>query len=194
MTWDELVLESNTAQNAITWENCTLRHYLNNDFYNKFSDNDKSRIAQRTIANNDNPWFGIAGGSNTNDNIFLLSIEEVARYLGDGNLARLPMSADEKFIWDDSGMPNDANKLKLHKEVGYPNHSFFIDLYGNPKRVAKDISGAATWWWLRSPGSRSFGVAFVLDAGVIALCNSDHMLFVKEGFFPGVRPALWLNL
>ncbi|MCL1987589.1 MAG: DUF6273 domain-containing protein, partial [Firmicutes bacterium] len=60
----DLILEErpyHREYTAITWENCTLRHYLNNDFYNKLSE--KSRIAQRKISNKDNQWFGTSGGN-----------------------------------------------------------------------------------------------------------------------------------
>jgi len=68
----------------ITWEGCALRRYLNGEFYNKnFSDNEKSRISERIVINSNNPWYGTNGGGNTNDRIFLLSIEEVVRYFGD---------------------------------------------------------------------------------------------------------------
>ena len=65
---------------AITWEQCTMRQYLNNDFYNKLPDADKSRIAQRTVQNPDNTDYGTKGGNDTSDRVFLFSIEEAERY------------------------------------------------------------------------------------------------------------------
>ena len=34
----------NSKKNDITWEKCTLRKWLNNDFYNSFSEEEKSFI------------------------------------------------------------------------------------------------------------------------------------------------------
>ena len=65
----------------ITWEICELREYLNGSFYNDtFSEEEKEWIAESDIVNSDNPEFGTAGGNNTKDRIFLLSIEEAQKY------------------------------------------------------------------------------------------------------------------
>ncbi|MCL1997965.1 MAG: DUF6273 domain-containing protein, partial [Turicibacter sp.] len=184
----ELVLEKrpyNDKQTDITWENCTLRDYLNKDFYNKLSD--KGRIVQSTIKNDNNPWFDTSGGNNTTDNIFLLSIEEVVKYLGDGNLTRPKMSENEKQFWESrdwmkGGAPD------WFKKRGYPGYSMGIDWDGNSKRVAKDTSGAAAWWWLRSPGYFTDGAARVFEDGDVYV---DGYSVSASG---GVRPALWLNL
>ena len=59
-----------------TWESCTLRTYLNGEFYNSFSADDKAKIALTHNTNLDNPEYGIDGGNDTNDYIYLLSIDE----------------------------------------------------------------------------------------------------------------------
>ncbi|MCL2378740.1 MAG: DUF6273 domain-containing protein [Defluviitaleaceae bacterium] len=75
----------------VTWERCSLRQYLNEDFYNSFSDKDKSRILETNVVTPNNPHVGFitgilsprtgTGGKDTTDNIFLLSIDEVMEYL-----------------------------------------------------------------------------------------------------------------
>ena len=59
----------------ITWENSHIRAYLNNDFLNTFSAEDRDRIVLTNVVNNDNP-LGADGGNDTIDYIFLLSIDE----------------------------------------------------------------------------------------------------------------------
>ena len=67
-----------------TWETCILRGYLNGEFYDEtFSYAEKELIAETTVITNSNPYCGTDGGNDTNDKIFLLSIEEVVRYFGD---------------------------------------------------------------------------------------------------------------
>ncbi|MFS0490920.1 DUF6273 domain-containing protein [Leadbetterella byssophila] len=61
----------------ITWAECELRKYLNNEFYNTFNQDEKAKIAAVTNCNPDNPWFKTKGGTDTIDSIFLLSLEEV---------------------------------------------------------------------------------------------------------------------
>jgi hypothetical protein len=67
----------------VTWEECYLRHYLNNDFLNSFSESDRERIAETYVINSDNPEYGTNGGENTQDRIFLLSYDEEERYCRD---------------------------------------------------------------------------------------------------------------
>ena len=64
----------------ITWEKCTLRKYLNGEFYNQFNEEEKSQIVKTKVINNDNSKYGTAGGNDTEDNIFLLSIDEANKY------------------------------------------------------------------------------------------------------------------
>ena len=63
----------------VTWQNCTLRKWLNNDFYNTaFSENEKSLIKD-TIMVTDNHADYI---TETQDKVFLLDIDQANSYLG----------------------------------------------------------------------------------------------------------------
>ncbi|MGN1392964.1 MAG: DUF6273 domain-containing protein [Succinivibrionaceae bacterium] len=65
----------------ITWENCDLRKWLNNEFINNaFSKNKQKEIQLTNITNNDNAVYGTTGGNDTKDKVFLLSIDEVKKY------------------------------------------------------------------------------------------------------------------
>ena len=65
----------------VTWETCTLRSWLNGEFYNTvFSTAEKRRILNVTIKNPDNPQYRTKGGNDTKDRIFLLSIDEAKQY------------------------------------------------------------------------------------------------------------------
>lgn len=107
----------------ITWVNCDLRVYLNDEFYNEFSQNEKAKIITVTNKNLDNQWFKTKGGEDTTDNIFLLSLEEVCEYFGDSK-AKLQNKGSQKW---------------------------FIDDQNNRKRKAK-YGNDYHWWRLRSPG------------------------------------------
>lgn len=76
ISWQEWI-----ATNNITWETSLYRKWLNNDFYDlAFSDEEKDQILLVTIDTPDNPHFGTSGGNNTEDHIFLLSIDEAGQY------------------------------------------------------------------------------------------------------------------
>lgn len=65
----------------ITWETCTLRKYLNGEFKRKtFNDNEQRMIIKTHIVNKDNEEYGTSGGNDTDDYIFLLSLDEVKLY------------------------------------------------------------------------------------------------------------------
>ncbi len=74
----------NIEKKDITWETCTLRKWLNEDFYNTaFSSSEQIKIDTTNVINNDNPVCGTSGGNLTVDKIFLLSYEEADRYFTD---------------------------------------------------------------------------------------------------------------
>lgn len=62
---------------SITWEYSTIRSWLNGDFINSaFSSNEQMAIKTTNLKNDDNPEYGTMGGNDTEDRIFLLSIDE----------------------------------------------------------------------------------------------------------------------
>ncbi|MCL2063078.1 MAG: DUF6273 domain-containing protein [Candidatus Cloacimonetes bacterium] len=152
-----------TSSTDITYADCSLRAYLNGEFYNSsaFSNADRERIVQVINVNENNQWFGTNSGANTQDRIFLLSIAEVVKYFGDsGQLAYRPSGA-----WS-------------------------IDDQYNTNRIATFFDGSATFWWLRSPGSRTTYASLVRITGELNVSG----IIVNNNFHGGVRPALWLNL
>ena len=185
----ELALEERAYHEectAITWENCTLRHYLNNEFFfNTFNAEERGRIHRGTVINNDNPWTfakrgfldNAPGGNNTQDHIFLLSIEEVVCYFGGADLLELGRTESNRdgsipglwyeVIWED----NEVSRARIaYYAAGY-------------------AAGWASRWLLRSPGDGPDRAADVGSVGSISVfgCSDACM----SG---GVRPALWLNL
>ena len=71
------MIRFNEEYEAIVWADSSIRKYLNEDFYNEnFSDEEKSKIIEVTNSTPDNEWFGTEGGPDTQDKIFLLSIED----------------------------------------------------------------------------------------------------------------------
>lgn len=66
---------------SVTWENSTMRSWLNSNFLNgSFSAQERQYISQSYIANNSSAAFGTYGGNATYDYLFLLSQDEVRSY------------------------------------------------------------------------------------------------------------------
>ena len=147
---------------AVTWEDSDIRKYLNTEFLNSFSQADRNRIAETKVVTNNNPWYGTNGGSSTTDKIFLLSLEEILQYFGDSG--------------------------RLNNRQGQ--EGWFSDQYSQ-SRIAYNKAGTASWWWLRSPGIRTYSAAGVRNDGDV---DVNGCLVYHHSVGGGVRPALWLNL
>ena len=93
---EKIIEERAYKRKDITWETCKLRRYLNGAFYNKFSSQDRARIAETRITTN-NPWY--KEGNATNDKIFLLSIQELALYYAHGHVALANISDIRPALW-----------------------------------------------------------------------------------------------
>ena len=159
---------------GITWENCSLRKYLNEEFYEKFSMVDKARIMKVINKNSDNQWYGIDGGEDTNDKIFLLSMEEVVcQYFGDSSLKLFHPRTNQRYWFE----RKDEN---------------------NCKRIAKliDNTEQVWWWWTRTPGRVKVKAVYVHGDGNIGIQGNNILKGnISDGKCTGgVRPALWLKL
>ena len=70
----------------VTWETCSLRKWLNNNFFNNAFSLEEQKFVQSTeLENPDNSKYGTDGGNATKDKIFLLSIDEAGRYLSESS-------------------------------------------------------------------------------------------------------------
>jgi len=176
-----------SSKTDITWEKCSMREYLNNEYYNKFTEEEKARIIETKNSNPPNLWYGTKGGADTVDKIFLLSLEDVVKYFGDSgdykNKKRQEVDHDKSTAIDiDSGN---------YKIVTFesPNGYYVFDEY-NDVRIAKDNSGKRYHGWtLRTPGENSYSVAFVDRVGALAVVGG--WVGPSGG---SVRPAMWVKM
>ncbi|MCL1804309.1 MAG: DUF6273 domain-containing protein [Eubacteriaceae bacterium] len=182
------------------WGSSPLRSWLNNEFYSGFSTQEKSRITETNVVNNDNPWYGTDGGPDTVDKVFLLSIEEVAMYFGDsGALAN--WNGEDNGIRDEYGdnrqavlNMTDEQQKNAAKRIAASIYSMKSDgmmqTYEEAMEHFERRNGAVYWWWLRSPGARSDLAAHV--HGGLSGVNIFGDLIGYETY--GVRPAMWILL
>ena len=71
----------NTSYSDDTWETCTLRKWLNNNFINSaFTADEKAMIPTVTVSADKNPNYSTNPGNATQDQVFLLSITEANKY------------------------------------------------------------------------------------------------------------------
>ena len=72
----------NNIHDNTTWANCSLRKWLNDEFYNTaFSNEERALIVTSQILADKNPKYKSEPGKQTKDKVFLLSVNEVEQYI-----------------------------------------------------------------------------------------------------------------
>ena len=126
------------ADEPVSWETCSLRAWLNGDFYRAaFNDYEKQHILKIPVTADRNTYCNTDAGNSTDDHVFLLSLPEV------NALLRRKLSAKRKCEADPADAP-----------------------YADNDNKAADDTGCV--WWLRSPGSEKNEAACVNGDGQIS--------------------------
>ena len=143
----------NSSAETVTWEECTLRKWLNSKFLdNAFTTQEQGAVLESLVANEDGAK-GSEAGADTYDKVYLLSIYEVI----DPDLG-FPTD------WKDKG----GTRVALNTEYTVSKNALT-----NP-----DMSGA---WWLRTPGDAN-NAANVFNAGNVFVrggCVNNFIFAVR---------------
>ncbi len=136
---------SNEQNTDIIWEDCSLRKTLNGEFYERaFIKEEREIILKSVLDNKGNENYGRKGGNDTEDYIFLLSIEETEEYFGHSRWE----SAANRILW-----PRKKGMLELwtlRSPGDSRNTAAFVDEYGvSGSDPMKDIMcGARAAMWI----------------------------------------------
>lgn len=127
-------LPYNNVYGNTTWEQCSLRNWLNGTFLETaFTAEEKTSILMTEVDNSrlqNNDEWPVKGSNNTEDLIFLLSYADTDRYFANAE-ARICTPTD------------------------------YAVSMGADVRTLDDGITSAGWWWLRSPGEDSKQASFV---------------------------------
>ncbi len=183
-------------EEEISWENCTLREWLNETFYNSaFNAEEKQRIATTLLENVWNPWNVLAEYEYTEDKVFLPSMEDMLS--GDYFYTeKAPESAAFTF---DGYFQTDAERMARgvyeEEQTTYHASGYVNDFDGMPY-------GA---YWLRASSRveyRSYDEKkenpYLVVAGISFDGSLDTTAYNTIGNShydeKGVRPAIWVEL
>ena len=134
----------NEYQMYTTWERCTLRYWLNNEFFNKaFSAEEKQYVLQSDVSADKNPWRSTNLGSATKDKVFLLSSAEANKYFKSDDARKC---APTDYALQQGAHTSDSDKVEGRETCE---------------------------WWLRSPGYYSIDATDVDHNGSIYSCNAE---------------------
>jgi len=137
----------NESYTDVTWETCTLRKWLNGEFYNTaFSAEEQAQIVTTKVTADKNPEYSINPGENTADKVWLLSITEANKYFS-----------------------NDKARMCAPTAHAVKNGAY--------QSSDDSVNGiGACWWWLRSPGRDSDRAAHVNTYGHVSTGGRDVYL------------------
>ncbi|MBR4287544.1 MAG: hypothetical protein IKT55_07560, partial [Clostridia bacterium] len=141
----------NEEYEGVTWETCTLRSWLNDDFINSaFTEEEKAMIPTVSVTADANPKYSTNPGNDTEDKVFLLSINEANEYFSssDERICQPTAFAVANGAWEsDSG-----NCWWRLRSPGYGQHHATgvyntgnIDEYGRSVTNACDAVRPAMW-------------------------------------------------
>ena len=165
----------------VNWETCGIRNWLNGDgkeankegkgysgdsfLNNAFTASERQAIKTTSVVNSGNPDHGTYGGRNTEDQVYLLSIEEL----------RNPAYGFTSII----------GSVNARKAV----NTAYTAEGGEVGSNGMNSAGSEDHWWLRSPGSLSNRASYVTNTGYVLTSGID----VNDDRI-AVRPALHLDL
>ena len=90
----------NEKYEDVTSETCTLRGWLNGEFLTSaFTDDERKIIKETAVKNDANPKYGTTGGNDTQDKIFLLSIDEAKKYFKNDEKRKCKMIDSDDTCW-----------------------------------------------------------------------------------------------
>lgn len=90
----------NGEETSTSWEKCTLRSWLNHDFfYSAFSEKEQTIILKTTVSADENPEYNVNPGSDTQDKMFLLSILEADKYFNSNRERTCRFIAQDAWFW-----------------------------------------------------------------------------------------------
>lgn len=96
----------NLSQTDVTWETCTIRHWLNNVFYYAaFDETEQRQILETSVSTEANSLYSTDPGKGTSDKVFFLSLQEAERYFryDSERLAPVTEYAAAQGAYSDSG-------------------------------------------------------------------------------------------
>nr|MCR5733963.1 DUF6273 domain-containing protein [Lachnospiraceae bacterium] len=179
----------NQEYTDVTWETCTLRQWMNGQFYSDaFTDEEKNRILTSELTNEDNPSTeGAVGGNNTQDNVFCLSIEELNKYYS--SIERYEKNwhfESQEFLLEATPYALSGGNGNLWTSTyDADDRDFLSDIGYEDSLIGRALAG----WWLRSPGPRNNLACYVATDGLTGWDLGE----LVDSDITGVRPAIWVS-
>jgi len=174
----------------ITWAECSLRAWLNADFYeSSFDLNEQEKIVSTYLSTSGDSNYGTIGGSDTQDKVFLLSIEDVINYFDvylNGYYA-----GESLIVAGTSYAINKGNDVGTNfpftKTFTQEDYQHYVK-YWESSYSENSIGKTGCNWSLRSPGySQDHNLVVGFDGFIFGSVTCE-----VNATDNGVRPAIWV--
>lgn len=182
----------NDSETDVTWETCSLRRWLNNQFMNSaFSSAEKSVIIETDVKAEKNPIrFAtyeqineelIEPGNDTLDMIFILSWDDI-----NTNSRFVSKKGDTIYA---GGAPHLVSRACVPTDYAIARGASSSDFYvkGNEAEWGVDPGSTICKWWIRNPGESNSVAVVIGDVGTV----NRHGVSVNADSIT-VRPAMWV--
>ena len=192
----------NDEYKEISWKDCSLRKWLNDEFYKEaFSNVEKRKILDTTNVNKGYkkaPLYDTKDGDDTVDKVFLLSQDEVNTYFENGGIydsERFKKSQIERYGVYVPRVDNATSKATDYVINKYMEYYGIVD-----KEELEDAlnyafhkdKGSVFDYWLRNfaklVNNNDNKAAVVAHTGYLTTFQYDKYSL------SGVRPAIWVSL
>lgn len=150
-----------------TWQDCDLREWLNNEFYNAAFNADERQCIKTSLCTGNGE-----GCPDTEDKAFLLSVAELT------DLSEIHGMELRRTVGTDFAKTSklDGCRLYVYDKTNKDNYL-----------VSGSAEAACSWWWLRTQGNKPSRAFFVGTGGSIRSYGNNSI----DGY--GVRPALRIS-
>lgn len=167
-----------------TWETSNVRLWLNGDFYNSaFSVDEQNKISTSQIVNEDGgPYYQnetddygntykteyyIDGGSDTEDKVFLLSVDEIYTYVGS------------------------EDRICFATNYAISNGAWTVTRNAIPE-IANTFDKDSTLWWTRTIGTSTSSTCYISFDGEW-IWDGSAINTMGDAAALSVRPAMWVD-
>ena len=174
---------------AIDWETCSLREWLNGDFYNEaFTDEEKAFISLTDLENAGSEYFGLSGGNDTQDYVYLIDKDTIEYLYEDIKIGISKITIGNESLESYISQPTEYEPLVARFTESAKQKC--ISVWGglsDYSEVEKESGENCCYWWTRSKGDKEYSMLEVTMAGGITSCPA-----MSESV--GVRPMISVQL
>ena len=185
------------------YENSLVRNKLLCLYNEYFNDEEKSLLIERRNINYKSVLDGENGSEKTDEKLFILSIDDIRRYIGDTNKSYDVLKSENTYYLntrnDIQRMPNDLylNDNYFLRSIGAIGYSYYIDKTTFNGKNVDDFGGYETFW---SNVDKNGQVKFIKvndyynNTEYYSGVRDSLDIIIDDIYMNGIRPCIKVNI